>query len=72
MPVISSKNQVTLPVDALSAAGLTSGDEVVINATADGRIEISTPEAFVDRFAGIFDDGVYPPGYLERLRAEWD
>ena len=72
MPVISSKNQVTLPVEALSAAGLRSGDDVVISATADGRIEISTPEAFVKRFAGIFDDGVYPPGYLERLRAEWD
>lgn len=72
MPVISSKNQVTLPVEALSAAGLRSGDDVVISATAHGCIEISTPEAFVDRFAGIFDDGVYPPGYLERLRAEWD
>lgn len=72
MPVISSKNQVTLPVEVLSAAGLQSGDDVVISATADGRIEISTPKAFVDRFAGIFDDGVYPPGHLEGLRAEWD
>lgn len=72
MPVISSKNQITLPVEALSAVGLRAGDDVVINATADGRIEISTPEAFIERFAGIFDDGVYPQGYLGRLRAEWD
>lgn len=72
MPLISSKNQVTLPVDVLQAAGLRSGDDVVINATASGRIEISTPEAFVDRFAGVFGNDVYPPGYLERLRAEWD
>lgn len=72
MPLISSKNQVTLPVDVLQAAGLRSGDDVVINATANGRIEISTPEAFVDRFAGVFGSDVYPTGYLERLRAEWD
>ena len=72
MPIISSKNQVTLPVEALQAAGQQSGDDVVINATADGRIEISTPAAFIERFAGIFDSGVYPPGYLEGLRAEWD
>jgi AbrB family looped-hinge helix DNA binding protein len=72
MPVISSKNQITLPVEALNAAGLRSGDDVLISATADGRIEISTPEAFIERFAGIFDSGVYPPVYLEGLRAEWD
>lgn len=72
MPLISSKNQVTLPVEVLQAAGLRSGDDVVINATANGRIEISTPESFVDRFAGVFGNDVYPTGYLERLRAEWD
>lgn len=26
----------------------------------------------VDRFSGIFDRRVYPDGYLDRLREEWE
>ncbi|MCX6410189.1 MAG: hypothetical protein NT143_07115 [Actinobacteria bacterium] len=72
MPVISSKNQVTIPVDALRAAGLAAGDDVIITAMGDGNISIANAAALLDRFAGIFDDTVYPPGYLEQLRSEWD
>ena len=72
MPVISSKNQVTIPVDALREAGLAAGDDVIITAMGDGSISIANADALLDRFAGIFDDTVYPPGYLEQLRSEWD
>lgn len=69
VPRISSKNQVTLPVDALRETGLKAGDDVVI--------EVELPDKIVVRrrvvrdfegAIGIFD-GLYPPDYLEKLRA---
>jgi AbrB family looped-hinge helix DNA binding protein len=72
MPKISSKNQVTLPVDALSAAGLKAGDEVTIAATGDGGIAIRRYVGGIDAAIGIFN-GLYEPGYLRKLREEdWD
>jgi bifunctional DNA-binding transcriptional regulator/antitoxin component of YhaV-PrlF toxin-antitoxin module len=71
MSRISSKNQVTLPVEELRAAGLAAGDEIHVRAAGRGVLLVETPESVVDRFAGIFDSKVYPDGYLERLRDEW-
>jgi AbrB family looped-hinge helix DNA binding protein len=69
MPKISSKNQVTLPVEALAAAGLNAGDEVSIEASGDDTIVIRRALNGVDAAIGIFD-GLYEPGYLEKLRRE--
>jgi bifunctional DNA-binding transcriptional regulator/antitoxin component of YhaV-PrlF toxin-antitoxin module len=68
MPKISSKHQVTLPVESLDRAGLAAGDEVAIE--ADGADRIVVRRAAGDRTSamGIFD-GLYGPGYLERLRS---
>jgi len=35
------------------------------------RVADPEPESWVDRFAGAFT-GLYPPGYLEDLRNEWE
>jgi bifunctional DNA-binding transcriptional regulator/antitoxin component of YhaV-PrlF toxin-antitoxin module len=71
MPRISSKNQVTLPVESLTAAGLAPGDDVEIDADGPGRIVVRRAIHDIDTAIGIFD-GLYEPGYLERLRKDWD
>lgn len=72
MSRISSKNQVTLPVEELRAAGLAAGDEIHIRAAGRGVLLVETPETLVERFAGVFDSSVYPDGYLQGLRDEWE
>lgn len=69
MPRISSKHQVTLPVESLEAAGLRAGDEVVIEAEGEDRIVVHRASPDLASALGVFD-GLYEPGYLEKLRAE--
>jgi bifunctional DNA-binding transcriptional regulator/antitoxin component of YhaV-PrlF toxin-antitoxin module len=71
MSLISRKNQVTLPVDALRAAGLEPGDDVRIQAVGPGRLELFRAVDLVAKYAGRFDSLVYPDGYLDELRREW-
>lgn len=68
MPKISSKHQVTLPVEALEAAGLRAGDEVVIEAEGDDRIVVHRAPPDVKAALGVFD-GLYERDYLDRLRS---
>ena len=68
MSRISSKHQVTLPVETLERAGLKAGDEVAIEAEGPDRIIVRRAERDPARALGVFD-GLYGPGYLERLRA---
>jgi bifunctional DNA-binding transcriptional regulator/antitoxin component of YhaV-PrlF toxin-antitoxin module len=69
--VISRKNQVTLPAAALREAGLEHGDEIVVHVFGPGRLALIRPVDLVAEFAGIFDEIVYPAGYLDQLRREW-
>jgi bifunctional DNA-binding transcriptional regulator/antitoxin component of YhaV-PrlF toxin-antitoxin module len=71
MSRVSSKNQVTLPVAAMRAAGLRAGEEVTIRPLGDGELIIAARGSRVRRHAGIAT-GIYEPGELDRLRDEWE
>lgn len=71
MSAISRKNQVTIPKDVLRAAGLSPGDDVRVRSNGLGRVELVKSDDLVDEYAGIFDESVYPPGYLEEVRRGW-
>lgn len=69
MPRISSKHQVTLPVEALASAGFSPGDDVAIEAEGPDVIVVRRAQRDAEAGFGVFD-GLYEPGYLEELRSE--
>jgi AbrB family looped-hinge helix DNA binding protein len=71
MPKVSSKNQITLPVEVMRGAGLRPGDHVAIEALGEGEVRIASRGSRVRDHAGIAT-GVYRPDELDRLRHEWD
>ncbi len=71
MPRVSSKNQVTLPVDVMRSAGLAPGDDVTIRRVGDGEVLVAARGTRVRRHAGIAT-AIYRPGELDRLRDEWN
>lgn len=68
MPRISSKHQVTLPVESLATAGLEAGDEVTIEAEGSDTIVVRRAKRDVEAALGVFD-GLFEPGYLDKLRS---
>ncbi len=68
---MSSKNQVTIPVDAMRAAGLRAGDELTVRPIGEGEIVLATRGSRVRRHAGIATE-IYRNGELDRLRDEWE
>ncbi|MEA2182468.1 MAG: Antidote-toxin recognition MazE, bacterial antitoxin [Solirubrobacteraceae bacterium] len=71
MSRISSKNQVTLPVAAMRAAGVHVGDEVTVRAMGDGELVVAVRGSRVRRHSGIAS-GIYRKGELDQLRDEWE
>lgn len=67
---ISAKNQITIPADALRAAGLEVGERIVAHADGPGRVVLERETHILDEFAGALS-GAYPPHELDDLRNEW-
>jgi AbrB family looped-hinge helix DNA binding protein len=70
MAKVSSKNQITLPVETMRQAGLHAGDEVVVRPIGDGEIIVAARGSRIRRHAGIAK-GIYRDAELDRLRDEW-
>ncbi len=71
MSGISKKNQVTIPVAALADAGLRPGDDLRVIVEAPGRLLLVRVDDLIQEFAGMFDETIYPSGYLQDLRRAW-
>lgn len=68
---MSSKHQVTIPADALRAAGLRAGERLVARADGPGRVVFERELDVLAEFSGALT-GAYEPDELARLRDEWD
>lgn len=71
MSKLSSKNQITIPVEVLRESGLVPGEHLVVRASGRGRVEIERAEALIERYQGSLA-GIWPPGELDALRDEWE
>ena len=68
---LSRKNQVTIPVAALTAAHVSQGDVLRVSAKGDGRILLERSVDPIEQFAGSVP-GLRAATQLEKLRDEWD
>ena len=68
---VSSKHQITIPTEALRAAGLEVGERLVAHAEGPGRVVFEREADVLAEFSGALT-GVYEPDELAGLRDEWD
>lgn len=68
---VSSKHQITIPIEVLREAGFGVGDRLQVRIVGPGRVLLEEVEDPIQKYAGSLPD-VYPEGYLEELRGEWD
>jgi bifunctional DNA-binding transcriptional regulator/antitoxin component of YhaV-PrlF toxin-antitoxin module len=69
---LSRKHQATIPVAVLAEAGLQAGEQLRVEALGPGRIILTRADDRLEDLLGVLGSDVYPEGYLQELRAEWD
>ena len=68
---ISSKHQVTIPIEAMRQAGLKAGQRVIARADGAGRVVLERETDVLAEYAGTLS-GVYRHETLDQLRDEWE
>jgi bifunctional DNA-binding transcriptional regulator/antitoxin component of YhaV-PrlF toxin-antitoxin module len=71
---VTSKNQVTIPVDALRKAGIAADDVVSVYADGEGRIVVERMESLIERYAEMLS-GTWPggvEGFLAERKRAWE
>jgi bifunctional DNA-binding transcriptional regulator/antitoxin component of YhaV-PrlF toxin-antitoxin module len=71
---VSSKHQVTIPVDVFQAASLKPGDVLRVEATGVGTVTLTRMDTLVDRFSGALSAEPGEPTLrelIEETRTEW-
>lgn len=71
---LSTKHQVTLPAEVVREGGLEPGDEFRVELQSPGVVVLRRAEddlAELEALAGSMP-GVWPEGWLDELRDEWD
>lgn len=68
---VSSKHQITIPVDILREAGLQVGERVRATCDGAGRVVLERQRDVLSEFAGALT-GVYRHDELDTLRGEWE
>ena len=73
---LSSRNQVTLPVEVVAAMGFRPGQPFRVE-MRDGDVVLVPEEDILTRRKRVLEEtkgrfaGMYEPGYLDKLRDEW-
>jgi bifunctional DNA-binding transcriptional regulator/antitoxin component of YhaV-PrlF toxin-antitoxin module len=67
---ISSKHQVTIPMDAMHAAGLENGDRLAVSGIGPGRVVLERVPDAIEEYAGALS-GCLDRDLIEALREEW-
>jgi len=68
---ISSKHQVTIPLEAMRNAGLEAGERLTARADGPGRVVLEREADILKVYAGALT-GMYGGETLDQLRDEWD
>ena len=68
---VSSKHQITIPVDILRASGIKVGERVSATCDGAGRVVLERQRDVLAEFVGALT-GVYHRDELDTLRAEWE